>query len=1082
MAPSTVFAYWRRDHRRQASSSRPDSPLAVAPTVSSADSGPPQLPQLPSTPTLSDTIIESAGLSDSLSPSPFTEHPPDVPKVDGRGSHGQSARHSSANFPVPSPSSEDPARPHSSPENGVKQGGFTSQLNHSQQSIPVHRPDHSEMNSHKPSSPWRRGFGKGILSHQADDHKGGASHGGTAGSGLRINTTAQGAGRSSTKESKLESVSSRREGHHHDPPAEHVHQKSGKTKFHLLNPMSLLARRRSSQFLSSRQEEVKFAAQSVVPAIPDDYDPRIRGNIVHDFSAPRPRRNVPVKGSGHEPQASAQESSGAEQQKPWSEHSPVFKEHFGEDRKPLQVENKGYLQSELMTNSTLSDRDPSELPAFARKLPLRVPENDNSKPVEQTIEVPNPEPRPPSPPREHSPPRHPPKETTDAAQQAPGVPSRLKSDASRFSFDMGGVGSSVQEKLLEEKHKEKEAARRQQALLERSSYSDFDEDDFDYDAMEDDGGIEEKIPGVNADADDDEFNSGVHGVVGTAQTSLFVPALPTIAASPISPTGSHSGILAKPQDAQGQAAGNVTTSDPTSLNQRRPSSDYGDDTDAAGQKIGPGSESAPAAAGNKEAKASQSIDDDDLYYDDGGFDELPADAGDGVFDESVFDDENSHLYQRKFYPGTRIPIGTEGLPGPDHPEGPVESESSKNSDLRHMPSLASEFRHDPSRFSGAEAPKATGGVLTEQNLEAFHNALARVAEEAAAGKGLQRNMSVSETSLGQDSAAQTADSHPGLISDDSRLSHQTMGFDDVADDFNYDDYDGYDDDPIIAEANAEALENDDEGFYGREFGFYAHAHGNCDPEPFHGGYFGPRGVEGINRSHSGRGNFREPSLTPITERSEWSTRNSIISLTTHGAAAAAQSNPSLSSPGLAQLVDMGNIDDEMSLEALMKLRRGAFGGSNGSLRSSAGSLSPQAAPAASSNRCSFLSIPEDGPMLNTTAEGSSPLADPTGAPGGGHYVSSPLIDRESIPGSPTLTLHQPAGLRQGLTGEGGEAVRAAVTAAKASHSRNSSSASISYVQETNEDGSSKWVLERRRLSDSGEVEVYEREVLGEGRI
>jgi hypothetical protein len=44
----------------------------------------------------------------------------------------------------------------------------------------------------------------------------------------------------------------------------------------------------------------------------------------------------------------------------------------------------------------------------------------------------------------------------------------LRSNASRFSFDMSGIGSSVQEKLLEEKHKEKEAARRAKAELERS--------------------------------------------------------------------------------------------------------------------------------------------------------------------------------------------------------------------------------------------------------------------------------------------------------------------------------------------------------------------------------------------------------------------------------------------------------------------------------------------------------------------------------------------------------------------------------------------------------------------------------------
>jgi hypothetical protein len=53
---------------------------------------------------------------------------------------------------------------------------------------------------------------------------------------------------------------------------------------------------------------------------------------------------------------------------------------------------------------------------------------------------------------------------------------------------------------------------------------------------------------------------------------------------------------------------------------------------------------------------------------------------------------------------------------------------------------------------------------------------------------------------------------------------------------------------------------------------------------------------------------------------------------------------------------------------------------------------------------------------------------------------------------------------------------------KPSHSRASSSASISYKQETVEDGSPKWVIERRRTGDSGEMEVYQREVLEGSRI
>jgi hypothetical protein len=262
----------------------------------------------------------------------------------------------------------------------------------------------------------------------------------------------------------------------------------------------------------------------------------------------------------------------------------------------------------------------------------------------------------------------------------------------------------------------------------------------------------------------------------------------------------------------------------------------------------------------------------------------------------------------------------------------------------------------------------------------------------------ERTFSTSDRSAAQESISQashTAESQLGLVSDDSHLSQgaDMVGFDDFLDDQIYAD-DAYYDDPIVAAANAEALENDDEGFYGQEFGFYAQAHGACSSEMTNGGYFGPRGVEGITRHHSSRGKFQEPSLTPITERSEWSTRNSVISLKAHGGT---HSNPSLASPGLAQLVDLGNLDDEMSLSALLKLRRGAWGGSNGSLRSSAGSPPPHTL--SSSNRGSFIAASEASPSE------ARPFAEESLASIGYHhddgqvYATSPLRDtRRGYPG------------------------------------------------------------------------------------
>lgn len=62
-----------------------------------------------------------------------------------------------------------------------------------------------------------------------------------------------------------------------------------KSRLNLLNPMSLLARRRSSQY---QNDQSNLSINTMhVPALPDNFDPSIRGTITHDFSAPRTRRN-----------------------------------------------------------------------------------------------------------------------------------------------------------------------------------------------------------------------------------------------------------------------------------------------------------------------------------------------------------------------------------------------------------------------------------------------------------------------------------------------------------------------------------------------------------------------------------------------------------------------------------------------------------------------------------------------------------------------------------------------------------------------------------------------------------------------
>ncbi|CAK7562675.1 MAG: hypothetical protein SEPTF4163_000524 [Sporothrix epigloea] len=283
---------------------------------------------------------------------------------------------------------------------------------------------------------------------------------------------------------------------------------------------------------------------------------------------------------------------------------------------------------------------------------------------------------------------------------------------------------------------------------------------------------------------------------------------------------------------------------------------------------------------------------------------------------------------------------------------------------------------DPRRALRRQLPP----ILTDaQRVDAYQAALAAAAHKAAASGKFRRDSSstrfspdstssppafqidgICETGLGlqglslgdaSESAVQ-ASSHSGAADGNDLLSgieggnlasefanksdfEYEFGFEDDNDAYeqNMDDYDF--DDAIIAEANAEALANDMDGFYSQEFNFYAapgHLPRNAsDREGIqfaNGGYFIPAGV---GRTTSGRVVSREPNLTPITERSEYSNRNSVMSL----AVPPYGSSTELRSPGLAQLALVTEGDNsELSLSSLLRLRSRTFGGSQASLNSS----------------------------------------------------------------------------------------------------------------------------------------------------
>jgi hypothetical protein len=858
--------------------------------------------------------------------------------------------------------------------------------------------------------------------------------------------------------------------------------------------MALLARRRSGQAFNPRPEDIGIATLGL-PAIPDDYDPRIRGKLFHDFSAPRPRPNtLNGKDASQAQDGRSQDRAGHVFQDGHRQvkHTPLFKEHFDDDQNVSRVKSTGYM--EIGIPFPPPDRDPPPVPSFAKISPTRLPDAEetrqhsvdtssaaadsggNSSALEAKISA-----------------------ACDTSFRSPsGLPKHLTSSASRFSFDMGGVDSSSQEKLLEDKHKEKEAAKR--AKAQQNQVNDTDSEDLDYGGMMDDDGLEERIPGINADSDEDE------GFLGTEHFSRPPPILVPVLLAPYSDVIATSVAQHAQESTQSEELGSLnapgdclitgpspSSADFVALSYPLPSQN-GVDVVHVPEDVSPQYDS-------RGQFVSLSMEDEDLYFDDGMIEDIPPGLEDDKFDEAIFDDETSHLYVKKPGAGFSLWAHQEEQQRVDNSRQQADA-TADNVPLKDRNRL--KFPRSPRKvdarkgwYSGSlvgqgmhiARPNPCLRGLTKDNLEAYHSALALAANEAAVNGRFERSMSMSDESVEQESVSQTGDSHPGLTSDESRVSQtvDTMGFEDFFEDFNFNDDDGLDDDPIIAAANAEALENDDEGFYGQEFGFYAHSNGNCHSEPVLGGYFGPRGVEGITRSHSGRANFQEPTLTPITERSEWSTRNSIISLTTHGAV---HSNTSLSNPPLAQLVDMVDIEDEMTLSALMKLRRGAWGGSNGSLRSSAASQGVPSSP----------QIPQSTSNLGSFSSFHEALTDQTCSGSGALNMNSPS-EAENGALHPSDSDYSPAGLAlrcdSSFTGKSVEHCQPQLSIDTANagaepgrtftdgkmHSRSNSAAeSVSYVKETDEAGSDHWVLEKRRIAESGESEIVEREVMPYGRI
>ena len=884
----------------------------------------------------------------------------------------------------------------------------------------------------------------------------------------------------------------------------------------LKNPMSTLLMRRKQNQNVPDLLPLPIHNHPDVPA----YQP-LRGTMVHDFSAPRPRRPVPNQGS-----AAASRST-------HPEPPPIPVKSSRRRRRPPE---QGQYQQRMQENDANAADSSQVIPPTTIDVQQNSEWNpgvpDAPRPGQQHTQPPQPTTAPPAPPPKdsgtasirsrdsqastvssravssetHSTARRPNASTRtnrsgtvslsdgNHSDVLSSIPKHMKSTSSRFSFDM--IGAAKQEKLLEERHRQKAAERKTvesaSPTMQRDSRFD-DLDDFDYDAMMDDDGLEEPIPGVNADYDDfeepipginadyeeepvpeigdDDYEEPIPGMDDDYEE--LIPGMDDDYEEQPVPEGGHDnydddadpdndqenfsgfvfqrsnpastltspqsvGMMATPRDADGRVIGFAMSKDgpetPVGLEPQvvsSPSHATEPDSPRKAAELtglamqGAGISGEAPAANDMNIPPNHTIPpfverrnrapDDDLYYNDGmiglegEFDNEFEPGDDGQFDESIFDNNDTDEHGRPI-PGAFARAQAAQLA--------VQSQSKRESDITSRLSAQSAVSestgHTSISVGGQHFVSADQSKLGSEEIsprkdlaapmptlnsreQEYQAALAAAAYQAAASGKFRRNSSPPS---------------PNAKSMEWSTLMEEVDPYDAADQVDFDDYekdglDDYelDDDAIIAEANASALANDSDGWYGQEFGFYSapiqqhhvgHVAANGPNYTYsNGGYFGP---SGIGRTISGRAISREPNLTPITERSEYSNRNSIMSLLPP---VIGSGHSSLHSPGLAQLAMMaeGGSTDDMTLSALLRLRSRAWGGSQASLVSS-----------------------KDGSPRSERGDGTS---SPWGAGPGGHLVvgvgghrmherknsSFSVLSRESEPvsesGSPTLTMAVP---------------------------------------------------------------------------
>ncbi|KAK0613941.1 hypothetical protein B0T14DRAFT_527352 [Immersiella caudata] len=944
-------------------------------------------------------------------------------------------------------------------------------------------------------------------------------------------------------------------------------QKGKKGLPFLKNPMStLLMRKRGGQNASATQP---------LPSVAEPGYAGIRGTRVHDFSAPRPRRAPTPTGPGG---ISATKDQPSDPERTESRDGlvlePGARESMPDKARPIPVEKdlpeKPVPPVPSKDGSVASHRTSSSMTSRAGSIGASGVLGSASS--VRTIAS-----------RNFSMSSSSRRDSTLSA-----LPRHMKSTSSRFSFDM--IGAANQEKLLEERHRQREQEKKTTEVgsnVQRDSrFDDFDDENFDYDAMMDDDGLEEAIPGVNADYEEDDGfggdgfgddggfgeNQGLDETVDPDNDQenfsgfVFQRSNPT--SSIASPRTPGTGMLATPRDTEGKAIGFALTKDTTpeipfpASPMDLPHSTYplkpDDDPGLGIQGLSIASDQRLASASAEGELPGRR--DDDLYFDGGLADELDFEHDGVAFDESIFDNDDTDQYGRPI-PGA-FAQAKEAMQAAQqrlskHDSDPAVRSGASES-TAHVSALTGVEQTSTDPDARDESPSLNAGdpqplsSIPGQDL-AYQAALAEAAQKAAALGKFRR--SSSPPLPAELTVTSPTDSHVSHLHGDLDASlddYENDPFSEDIDDFEFDD------EAIIAEANASALANDSDGFYGQEFGFYS------TPLPTHqghhsasssngsnalsaenlfqyanGGFFGPAG-QGLARTTSGRVVSREPNLTPITERSEYSNRNSVMSLTLPPAIGndGRNSAAGMHSPGLAQLAMLGSDDENMSLSALRKLRNKAWGGSQASLSSREGS--PRSERALGPNSDLASSPWNAGPshlgpaahghgrkgsafsLWNSSEAGESgtgsptmtvaplvfPMSPPVPVPPMLPQILSPASQASgppsAVPGlacSPVLEgeedaeWQEPRGIDESFSEPPLHSQEIAppispepMTPAQQrrpvmGHRHKGSADSISYTKEEEpESGGTRWVLERRRTAESGEIEILGREVVEGGRI